>query len=306
MVTEVMFNRLIGAALMSRPLMITVCSRNAGRLNSDTPISLNEFLPGAGAAAGRSFAAGAFALLGTGSVAFTSVHVLGEASFRQPVALTISTFSDAGAACARARPSTKTRVVMARIITLVAAAVKGTQRLWPAAAILFLSLSGALAAHDLERTTVLLAFERDGSFVLDVANDPDWLKLRLENFPGPFPDRVVMWVDGREIRPTAVEFIPGTPAAIHRMRGRLPRDARTLRWYYGLVIDPYPLTVRRADGKMVVEEVQGDAWSRAIDLSGQFPAPILSSRTTAVLVAAILLIPLAIRIATKARKHETA
>jgi hypothetical protein len=206
------------------------------------------------------------------------------------------------------------------MITLVAAAVKGTQRPQSAqrkneslrslrslrsilaAAILCVLPGAVLTAHDLERTSVLLAFENDGTFTLDVANDPNWLKLRLENFPGPFPDRVVMWVDGREIRPESLEFIAGTPAAIHRMRGRMPRDARTLRWYYGLVIDPYPLTVRRADRKVTVEEVQGDAWSREIDLSGQFPAPILSSPATTILVAAMLLIPLAIRIATKARK----
>jgi hypothetical protein len=191
------------------------------------------------------------------------------------------------------------------MIAPVAAAVKRTQRgILPAAAVLTLSLGSLLSAHDLERTTVLLTFENDGSFVLDVANDQNWLKLRLENFPGPFPDRVVMWVDGREIRPDSVEFLPGAPAAIHRMRGRMPADARALRWYYGLVIDPYPLTVRRADGRMIVEEVQGDAWSRAIDLSGQFPAPILSTRVTTILVAAMLLIPLAIRFATKTRKHE--
>jgi hypothetical protein len=181
------------------------------------------------------------------------------------------------------------------MIQPVTGRVKGPERLWPAAAILFLSLCAVLAAHDLERTNVLLTFENDGSFVLDVANDPDWLKLRLENFPGPFPDRVVMWVDGREIRPASVEFIPGTPAAIHRMRGRMPRDARTLRWYYGLVIDPYPLTVRRADGKMVVEEVQGDAWSRAIDLSGQIRAPILSSTAVGIALAILLGLPIALR-----------
>ena len=59
-------------------------------------------------------------------------------------------------------------------------------------------------AHDLERTQVLLTFARDGSFVLDVANDPSWLKLRLESFPGQFADRVVLWVDGHEVRPTSV------------------------------------------------------------------------------------------------------
>jgi hypothetical protein len=84
-----------------------------------------------------------------------------------------------------------------------------------------------VAAHDLENTRVLLAFERDGSFVLDVANDPSWLKLRLERFPGSFADRVVLWVDGHEVRPTSVEFLPGPIVATHRLRGRLPPDART-------------------------------------------------------------------------------
>ena len=159
----------------------------------------------------------------------------------------------------------------------------------------------SLAAHDLERTSVVLTFESDGSFVLDVANDPNWLKLRLESFPGPFADRIVMWVDGREVRPASVEFMPGAPA-VHRMRGRMPREARTLRWYYGLVGDPYPLTVRRADNKVIVEEVQGDAWSRAIDLSGQFQAPAIDQRLVAIAIAALLLVPVALRLTTRARK----
>ena len=66
------------------------------------------------------------------------------------------------------------------------------------------------AAHDLEKTQVSITFARDGSFVADVANDPSWLKLRLESIPGPFADRVVLWVDGREVRPESVEFIAGT------------------------------------------------------------------------------------------------
>jgi len=174
--------------------------------------------------------------------------------------------------------------------------LQGRLRAWHALLLAALaSLGTTLAAHDLERTNVVLSFERDGAFVLDVANDPSWLKLRLENFPGPFPDRVVMWVDGREVRPTSVEFIPGTPVAIHRMRGRVQVDARTLRWYYGLVIDPYPLTVRRADGKLIVEEVGGDAWSRAIDLSGQYPAPLLSSTATGIALLLLLAVPVALR-----------
>ena len=122
------------------------------------------------------------------------------------------------------------------------------------------------SAHDLEHTQVLLTFARDGSFIVDVANDPAWLKLRLEPFTGSFADRVVLWVDGKEIRPTSVEYLPASAEgalATHRLRGRMPIDARTLRWYYGLVIDPYPMTIRRADGRVIVEDVRGDAWSRA-------------------------------------------
>jgi hypothetical protein len=134
-------------------------------------------------------------------------------------------------------------------------------------------------AHDLERTSVSLTFARDGSFVLDVSNDPRWLMLRLQSVPGPFSDRVVLFVDGREVRATSVEYLPPpagetatSPGALatYRLRGQMPLDAHTLRWYYGLVIDPYPLTVRRSDGRIVVEEVAGDAWSREIDLGGQF------------------------------------
>ena len=163
-----------------------------------------------------------------------------------------------------------------------------------AAAILW--LSAAPAAHDLERTQVLITFERDGSFVLDVANDPSWLTLRLERFPGTFADRVVLWVDGHEVRPTSVEFIPGPAAATYRLRGRMPADAHSLRWYYGLVVDPYPLTIRRADGRVVIEEIGGDAWSGPIDLSGQFHAPFLSSPVVGIALMILLAVPIALRI----------
>jgi hypothetical protein len=192
------------------------------------------------------------------------------------------------------------------------------------------------SAHDLERTRVSLTFSRDGTFVLDVANDPGWLELRLERFvpagpkrlrqgfgvqEGPalqdigpvFIDRVVLWVDGREIRPASVEYIAPPPAVpgelpslgVYRMRGRMPIDARTLRWYYGLVIDPYPLTIRRADGRIAVEEIAGDAWSGTIDLSGQFHAWRFDGNLASILVIAVLLIvPLALRLRSSlARKN---
>jgi hypothetical protein len=164
-----------------------------------------------------------------------------------------------------------------------------------------LLIASSVVAHDLERTQVSIAFSRDGSFVLDVVNDPSWLKLRLEAFSGSFADRVVLWVDGREIRPTSVEYLPpqgdvGRPLGRHRLRGRLPTDAHTLRWYYGLVIDPYPLTIQRADGRVIVEEIGGDAWSRTIDVSGQFQRPRVNATVAGWAVAGLLLTPIFIRL----------
>jgi hypothetical protein len=60
------------------------------------------------------------------------------------------------------------------------------------------------------------------------------------------------------------------PLATFRLQGQMPLDARSLRWLYGLVIDPYPLIVRRADGRAVTEWIEGSDWSGTIDLSGQF------------------------------------
>ena len=153
--------------------------------------------------------------------------------------------------------------------------------------------ASSTSAHDPERTRVTITFARNGTFIVDVANDPSWLKLRLERFDGNFADRVVLWVDGHEIRPDTVEYVP---EGLYRMRGRVPIDAHTLRWYYGLVIDPYPLTIRRADGRVVVEEVGGDAWSRTIDLSGQFSAPLISDRSVVLLLLALLFAPVIFRL----------
>ena len=206
-----------------------------------------------------------------------------------------------------------------------------------------LALAAPMRAHDLERTQVLLTFARDGSFVLDVANDPSWLKLRLESFPGSFADRIVLWVDGHEVRPSSVEYLPpavtdlsrqsatgatadlsrqnaagatadlsrqsaagatadgAAPLGRHRLRGRFPADAHTLRWYYGLVIDPYPLTVRRADGRVLVEEISGDAWSGTIDVSGQFRRTWVNGTVAGIAVAGLLVTPIFLRLALKTK-----
>ena len=158
-------------------------------------------------------------------------------------------------------------------------------------------------AHDIERTQVLLSFARDGSFTLDVSNDPNWLKLRLPRYKGPFADRIVLFVDGHEIRPSSVEFVASETLATHRLRGHFPTDAKTLRWYYGMVADPYPLAIQRADGRVVVEEIAGDAWSGSIDLTGQFKRPLVSERSVLVLVIGLFCAPLLLRRAGRGR-HE--
>jgi hypothetical protein len=167
--------------------------------------------------------------------------------------------------------------------------------------------AGVAGAHDFERTRVTLTFARDGSFVLDVTNDAIWLDHRLIPFRNAdarasFADRVVLFVDGREVRPESVETAASAPPLVtYRLRGRVPPTSRALRWYYGLPIDPYPLTVRRADGRIVVEEIAGDAWSGTIDLSGQFHAAAIGPRIALAATATLLLIPVAIRFARRRR-----
>ena len=146
---------------------------------------------------------------------------------------------------------------------------------------------------------MVLALQQDGQFVLDVANDPAWLLLRLETFAGGnvpanitpaqrdarlaqlgtvFADRVVLFVDAHEVRATEVAYLP-PPAepenalATFRLTGAMPRDATRLRWLYGLVADPYPLEIRQPDGSSTVEWIEGTNWSDVIDLSKSFTRP---------------------------------
>jgi hypothetical protein len=154
-----------------------------------------------------------------------------------------------------------------------------------------------VATHEAERTRVSITFSADGRFVVDVANDPMWLLLRLETFAGGlvpagvtpaardarlarlgfvFADRIVLFVDGHEVRADWVEYVPpATPdsLAAFRLNGRMPQNASTLRWLYGLVADPYPLEVRQPDGSTSIEWIHGTNWSGTIDLSKSFTRP---------------------------------
>ena len=170
-----------------------------------------------------------------------------------------------------------------------------------------LLIPASVVGHEAERTKVTLTLSADGSFVLDVANDPMWLLLRLETFAGGSPpanmsaadrnarlaqltsvfaDRIVLFVDAHEVRATSVEYVspssrePGTgnreptgELASFRLRGTMPRDATRLRWLYGLVGDRYPLEIRQPDGSSAIEWIDGTNWSDVIDLSHSFTRP---------------------------------
>jgi hydrogenase/urease accessory protein HupE len=173
--------------------------------------------------------------------------------------------------------------------------------------VFFIGARSPIESHEAERTRVTLTLAADGSFVLDVANDPMWLLLRLETFAGGtapanmsaadrdrrlaqltpvFADRVVLFVDAHEVRATSVEYVapsnqePGTgnreptrELASFRLRGSMPRDATRLRWLYGLVGDRYPLEIRQPDGSSAIEWIDGTNWSEVIDLSHSFTRP---------------------------------
>jgi hypothetical protein len=163
----------------------------------------------------------------------------------------------------------------------------------------------ALVSHEAERTKVTLQLSADGSFTLDVSNDPMWLLLRLETFAGGsvpanmtpeqrdarlaqltevFADRIVLFVDAHEVRATSVAYAPpgdqgsgirdqGNALASFRLTGTMPRDATRLRWLYGLVGDRYPLEIRQPDGSSTIEWIDGTNWSDVIDLSKSFTRP---------------------------------
>jgi len=85
------------------------------------------------------------------------------------------------------------------------------------------------------------------------------------------------------VRPESAEYTPPPPTpppgefalASYTLRGHLPASAHTVRWYYGLVADPYPLTLVLADDSTTTEWVQGDAWSTALPLGGPFAQPTI-------------------------------
>jgi hypothetical protein len=193
------------------------------------------------------------------------------------------------------------------------------------AGVLVMAFGLASRAHELENTRVTITFAEDGTFLLDIANDPNWLLLRLESFNRSIApagmtaeardariaalapvliDRVVLWVDGREIRPQSAQYLP--LESTFRLRGQMPLDARTLRWLYGSVGDPYPLIVRRADGRTLTEIVEGSNWSGTLNLAGQFKSSRLAGVDHIALLVGLFAAAVAIRAVTSVRRRAPA
>ena len=134
-----------------------------------------------------------------------------------------------------------------------------------------------VTAHELELTEVHITFLRDGTFRLDVLNDPDWLLMRVEPFSGlplsgrlepaqrdrrlvimetAFADWVYLYFDGHRANVVPTYIAPtrdgplapdNTQLGTMRLQGTVPPDARTFSFAYGLIMDPYPLVLLAND-----------------------------------------------------------
>ena len=150
-----------------------------------------------------------------------------------------------------------------------------------AAAVVWAASVGTAGAHELELTEVHVAFESDGTFRVEVMNDPGWLLMRVEPFSGlevsgrldppdrdrrlaemepTFAEWVHLYFDG-ERAPTSATYLPpsedgpaafdGTPLGVMRLDGRVPPGAETFSFAYGLVMDAYPLLIRDRGDEVV-------------------------------------------------------
>ena len=162
-------------------------------------------------------------------------------------------------------------------------------------------LGGGLSAHELERTTVFVTFGDDGTYLIDVMNDPNWLLARVEPFSGlppsgrldpgardqrlaqmtdTFAERVNVYFDDVRVDVTA-EYLPPDPSLPNdpddpplgtmRLQGQMPEGLRTFRWSYGYIIDPYPLLIQAGDGEWVTSWVNGEYDSETFELAALRP-----------------------------------
>ena len=157
-------------------------------------------------------------------------------------------------------------------------------RVWCAVAavtgVAYVAPSQVATAHELELTEVHISFGSDGTFRVEVMNDPGWLLMRVEPFSGlglsgrlepprrdrrlremepTFADWVHLYFDGErtDLRATYVPptddgpLAPdGTTLGVMQLEGRVPPGATTFSFAYGLIMDPYPLLIQDRSGEV--------------------------------------------------------
>ena len=137
--------------------------------------------------------------------------------------------------------------------------------------------SRSIAAHELELTEVHVTFDNDGTYRIEVMNDPDWLLMRVEPFSGlglsgrldpeprnrrlvemepTFAEWVHLYFDGERADVVATYVSPAdegptapddTLLGTMRLEGRVPDGAETFSFAFGLIMDPYPLLIREGN-----------------------------------------------------------
>ena len=169
------------------------------------------------------------------------------------------------------------------------------------AGILCTAGSRLVAAHELELTEVHVTFNNNGTYRIEVMNDPDWLLMRVEPFSGlelsgrldpeqrdrrlvemetTFAEWVHLFFDGTRADVAAPYLAPTTdgPAApdetwlgTMRLDGRVPEGADTFSFAFGLIMDPYPLLIREGDDEVITYWNVGEQETDVFDLGALMP-----------------------------------
>ena len=168
-----------------------------------------------------------------------------------------------------------------------------------AALLTLLAATGVgVGAHETENTHVLATFT-ENTYQIDALNDPDWLWLRLSADAGPLPDfderdrqlteltdrfaeGVLIRFDGEPVDIDGIEYIgpveydPDAPMGwgepgMFRLSGRIPDGAARFEFAYGLVVDPYPLTLSVNRGEPITRWLMTGERSEAFVLASLQP-----------------------------------
>jgi len=169
------------------------------------------------------------------------------------------------------------------------------------AAVICTAGSRIVGAHELELTEVHVTFDNDGTYRIEVMNDPDWLLMRVEPFSGlelsgrlepqqrnrrlvemepTFAEWVHLYFDGKRAEVEATYLPPTTEGPMApddtllgtmRIDGRVPEGAATFSFAFGLIMDPYPLLIREGDDEVITYWNVGEFETDVFDLGALTP-----------------------------------